>query len=61
MRPETRGIIPLDGLHVPRSLAKTVRQARFEMRFDHDFEAVIDACAEARRGAQEHLDQRADP
>ena len=48
VRPETRGIIPLDGLHVPRSLAKTVRQARFEVRFDHDFEAVIDACAEAR-------------
>jgi len=48
VRPETRGIIPLDGLHVPRSLAKTVRQARFEVRFDHDFEAVIDACGEAR-------------
>jgi leucyl/phenylalanyl-tRNA--protein transferase len=48
VRPETRGIIPLDGLHVPRSLAKTVRQARFEVRFDHHFEAVIDACAEAR-------------
>ena len=48
VRPETRGIIPLDRLHVPRSLRKTIRQQRFEVRFDHDFEAVIDGCAEAR-------------
>ena len=26
MRPETRGIIPLDGFHVPKSLRKTIRQ-----------------------------------
>ena len=25
VRPETRGVIPLDGFHVPRSLAKVVR------------------------------------
>jgi leucyl/phenylalanyl-tRNA---protein transferase len=48
VRPETRGIIPLDALHVPKSLAKTIRQGRFEIRFDHDFAAVIDACAEVR-------------
>lgn len=46
VRPETRGIIPLDGFHMPKSLAKTIRQARFEIRIDHDFEGVIDACAE---------------
>ena len=28
--------------------ARRSAQARFEIRFDHDFEAVIDACAEAR-------------
>ena len=28
VRPETRGIIPLDGFHVPKSLAKIVRQGR---------------------------------
>lgn len=49
VRPETRGIIPLDGFHVPRSLAKVVRQRRFEIRFDHDFGGVIDGCAEKRR------------
>ena len=46
MRPETRGIIPLDGFHVPKSLAKTIRQGRFKVTFDTDFEGVIDGCAE---------------
>jgi leucyl/phenylalanyl-tRNA--protein transferase len=48
VRPETRGIIPLDALHVPRSLKKTIRKQLFEIRFDRNFEAVIDGCAEAR-------------
>lgn len=46
VRPEKRGIIPLDTFHVPRSLRKLIRQAPFEIRFDHDFAAVIDGCAE---------------
>ena len=48
VRPETRGIIPLDGFHLPKSLAKTIRQKRFDIRVNHDFRAVIDACAERR-------------
>ena len=48
VRPETRGIIPLDGFHVPKSLAKVVRQGRFEIVFDRDFFGVIDGCAESR-------------
>jgi leucyl/phenylalanyl-tRNA--protein transferase len=48
VRPETRGIIPLDGFHVPKSLAKVVRQDRFEIAFDRDFFGVIDGCAEGR-------------
>jgi leucyl/phenylalanyl-tRNA--protein transferase len=43
--PEARGIFPLDGLIVSRSLAKTVRSERFEIRIDSDFDAVIDGCA----------------
>ena len=43
--PEERGIFPLDGLIVSRSLAKLVRSDRFEIRVDHDFEAVIEGCA----------------
>lgn len=50
VRPESRGVIPLDGFHVPHSLAKVMRQGRFELRVDSDFEAVIDACAEKRSG-----------
>lgn len=50
VRPETRGIIPLDDFHIPRSLSKVIRQNRFEIRVDSDFEGVIDGCAEAREG-----------
>jgi leucyl/phenylalanyl-tRNA---protein transferase len=43
--PATRGIIPLDGFHVSRSLAKTVRQEPFEISVDQDFAAIIDGCS----------------
>lgn len=43
--PDARGIFPLDGLIISKSLAKTVRSDRFEVRVDCDFDAVIDACA----------------
>ncbi len=36
VEPEICGIIPLDTFHIPKSLAKTVRRAPFEIRFDHD-------------------------
>ncbi len=48
VRPELRGVIPLDRFHVPRSLAKIVRQKRFDIAFDNDFQGVIEGCAEAR-------------
>ncbi len=50
VRPEVRGIIPLDGFHAPRSLRKAIRKGLFDIRFDFDFEATIDACAEKREG-----------
>jgi leucyl/phenylalanyl-tRNA--protein transferase len=43
--PEKRAIFPLEQFKVSRSLAKTIRSDRFEVRIDYDFEAVIDACA----------------
>jgi leucyl/phenylalanyl-tRNA--protein transferase len=46
VEPEKRGIIPLDELHIPRSLRKTLKRAPYEIRIDHDFGAVIDACAQ---------------
>jgi leucyl/phenylalanyl-tRNA--protein transferase len=48
--PELRGIFPLDRIIVSKSLAKTIRSDRFEVRVDHDFDAVIDACAEPKEG-----------
>jgi leucyl/phenylalanyl-tRNA--protein transferase len=45
VEPEWRGVIPLNGFHLPRRLARTVRQDAFEVRIDTDFEAVIDGCA----------------
>ena len=50
VRPESRGIIPLDAFHAPRSLMKTARRGDFDMRFDTDFKGVIEGCAEARAG-----------
>jgi leucyl/phenylalanyl-tRNA--protein transferase len=48
VEPEWRGVIPLDGFHLSARLARTVRSDRFEVRVDHDFEAVISACGESR-------------
>lgn len=46
--PRERGIFPLDGLIVSKSLAKTIRAQKFEIRIDSDFDHVIAACAESR-------------
>ena len=45
VEPESRGIIPLNNFHIPKRLARTVRQNLFDIRFDTDFGAVIDACS----------------
>ncbi|MBL8670322.1 MAG: leucyl/phenylalanyl-tRNA--protein transferase [Alphaproteobacteria bacterium] len=45
--PDRRGVLPLDAMHVPRSLRKVIRSGRFEVRCDTDFQAVIAGCAEA--------------
>ena len=45
--PDPRGIIPLDGLHISRSLGRSVR--RFELRMNTSFPEVMRACADPRR------------
>lgn len=45
IEPQYRGVVPLGAFHIPRRLARTVRSDRFEIRVDHDFDAVITACA----------------
>jgi leucyl/phenylalanyl-tRNA--protein transferase len=44
--PQRRGILPLDGLHVSRRLARSFLAGGFEIRIDSDFAGVIGACAE---------------
>nr|WP_255552228.1 leucyl/phenylalanyl-tRNA--protein transferase [Maritimibacter dapengensis] len=44
--PKFRGLLPLDGFHLSRSLAKTIRRARFRISLDEDFEGVVNGCAD---------------
>lgn len=46
--PELRGVIPLDGLHISRSLRKVLRQGRFRVTTDTCFARVIAECARPR-------------
>lgn len=46
VEPDERGILPLARLHIPRSLAKVIRKAPFELRLDTAFREVMQACAE---------------
>jgi leucyl/phenylalanyl-tRNA---protein transferase len=45
--PTRRGVIPLDAFHVPRRLARLVRQNRFAVRCDTAFEAIMRGCGES--------------
>lgn len=44
--PDPRGILPLERFRASKRLSRLLRQGRFEIRLDHDFAAVIHACAE---------------
>jgi leucyl/phenylalanyl-tRNA--protein transferase len=50
IEPERRGILPLDQVHVPKSLARTIRRGGFDVKVDNDFEGVIEGCAAPRSG-----------
>ncbi|MEO1796671.1 MAG: leucyl/phenylalanyl-tRNA--protein transferase [Pseudomonadota bacterium] len=44
--PERRGVMPLDGLHVSRSLRRTLRRGGYDVRINTDFVGVLDGCAD---------------
>ncbi|MEO1680558.1 MAG: leucyl/phenylalanyl-tRNA--protein transferase [Pseudomonadota bacterium] len=44
--PRRRGVIPLEGFHISRSLARVIRQDRFAIRTDTDFAGVVSGCAD---------------
>ncbi|MEZ6023178.1 MAG: leucyl/phenylalanyl-tRNA--protein transferase [Hyphomonadaceae bacterium] len=43
--PEWRCVMPLDRFHVPRRLARTLRNGAFTFTVNRAFEAVLDGCA----------------
>ncbi len=53
VEPEQRGIIPLDGFHVPTRLRRTVRADSVTVRVDTAFDAVLDACAASGPGRED--------
>lgn len=46
--PERRGILPLDKFHLPKRLARTIRQDRYLTTVNRDFDLTIRACAANR-------------
>ena len=50
IEPQQRGILMLDEVHVPRRLARSIRQGAYEVKIDSDFEGVITGCAASRPG-----------
>jgi leucyl/phenylalanyl-tRNA---protein transferase len=47
--PDPRGVIPLDSFHVPARLRRAIRQEKFQVAINRDFEGVMRACAETDR------------
>jgi leucyl/phenylalanyl-tRNA--protein transferase len=47
VQPKIRGILPLEGFHISRSLAKRIRQKPFDIRVNTAFDRVMACCAEA--------------
>ncbi|WP_121630848.1 leucyl/phenylalanyl-tRNA--protein transferase [Tropicibacter alexandrii] len=46
VEPRRRGILPLDGFHISRSLAKRLRRNDYDVTLNADFQGVIDGCAD---------------
>ena len=44
--PKIRGVFPLDGFHISRSLARRIRNCGFNVTIDQDFAGVVDGCAD---------------
>ncbi|MCU9846990.1 leucyl/phenylalanyl-tRNA--protein transferase [Defluviimonas sp. WL0024] len=43
--PRLRGVMPLDGFRISRSLARRIRNGRFEIAIDRTFSEVVALCA----------------
>lgn len=50
IEPQHRGILPLNRIHVPKRLARTLRTTHLTVKVDTDIDQVIDGCAGSRPG-----------
>ncbi|WP_295526586.1 leucyl/phenylalanyl-tRNA--protein transferase [Novosphingobium sp. Chol11] len=53
VEPRMRAILPLQGFHMAKSLARTLRRGRFHVTCNAAFDAVITACAAPRAAAED--------
>lgn len=44
--PDIRTIIPLDNFNIPRSTKKSIEEKNFEIKFDTNFEEVLEGCSD---------------
>jgi len=51
--PSRRGVLPLEGFHVPKKLRRLVRSGRFSVTSDQDFIGMMRLCAAAAPGREE--------
>lgn len=51
--PELRGQLPIQNLHIPKSLRKTIKKGGYTVTTDKAFEAVIGLCAESNESRPE--------
>ncbi len=51
--PEQRGVLPLDGFHLPRRLMRTVLSGTYEVTSDRAFAAAIAGCAASAPGRED--------
>ena len=53
VEPRMRAILPLDGFHLSRSLARTLRRGRFRVTCNDAFDAIVESCAAPRIDAED--------
>ena len=51
--PELRGVLPLDGFHLPKRLLRTVLSDRYEVTSNQSFAEVVAGCAAAAPGRED--------
>ena len=46
MEPKLRGVFPLDGFHISKTLKRTIEKRNYSVTLNSAFPAVVDACAD---------------